>query len=112
MKKRLGAALIVAMVSLLSACGTKSAPAPSAETGQKGTGAGAAETAGTETAGAEADGTKGADGEIHAPLQETPDLLLRLSEDQSIDYPTTMGCLRFADLVYDGSRWRYTIPGL
>ena len=45
MKKRLGAALIVAMVSLLSACGTKSAPAPSAETGQKGTGAGAAETA-------------------------------------------------------------------
>ncbi|MCI8296394.1 MAG: TRAP transporter substrate-binding protein [Lachnospiraceae bacterium] len=109
MKKRLGAALIVAMVSLLSACGTKSAPAPSAETGQKGTGAGAAETAGTETAGAEADGTKGADGEIHAPLQETPDLLLRLSEDQSIDYPTTMGCLRFADLVYERTNGRIKV---
>lgn len=42
-------------------------------------------------------------------MQETPDLILRLSEDQSPDYPTTMGCQRFADLVYERTNGRIRI---
>ncbi len=38
-----------------------------------------------------------------------PDLYLRLSEDQSIDYPTTRGCQYFADLVKERTNGRIHI---
>lgn len=99
MKKRMSAALIIAMVFSLSACGTKSVPEPSAGAEQKETEAGAAGAAASEAPAEKAP----------AQMQETPKLLLRLSEDQSIDYPTTMGCLRFADLVYERTDGRIKV---
>ena len=42
-------------------------------------------------------------------MQETPDMILRLSEDQSPDFPTTMGCQKFADLVYERTNGRIRI---
>lgn len=104
MKKKISVALIITMAFSLSACGTKSAPASSAGTEQKGAGDAAEETVGPEETGAETAGEKDL-----AQMQETPDLLLRLSEDQSIDYPTTMGCLRFADLVYERTNGRIKV---
>ena len=46
-------------------------------------------------------GAAGASGDPAVPaaegMQETPDMVLRLSEDQSPDFPTTLGCQKFAD---------------
>ena len=36
-------------------------------------------------------------------------MVLRLSEDQSPDFPTTLGCQKFADLVYERTNGRIKI---
>ena len=59
------------------------------------------------------DGAAGASGDTAVPaaegMQETPDMVLRLSEDQSPDFPTTLGCQKFADLVYERTNGRIKI---
>lgn len=56
------------------------------------------------------DGAAGVSGDTAVPaaegMQETPDMVLRLSEDQSPDFPTTQGCQKFADLVYERTNGR------
>lgn len=58
-------------------------------------------------------GAAGASGDTAVPaaegMQETPDMVLRLSEDQSPDFPTTLGCQKFADLVYERTNGRIKI---
>ena len=59
------------------------------------------------------DGAAGVSGNTAVPaaegMQETPDMVLRLSEDQSPDFPTTLGCQKFADLVYERTNGRIKI---
>lgn len=59
------------------------------------------------------DGAAGVSGDPAVPaaegMQETPDMVLRLSEDQSPDFPTTQGCQKFADLVYERTNGRIKI---
>ena len=59
------------------------------------------------------DGAAGVSGNTAVPaaegMQETPDMVLRLSEDQSPDFPTTQGCQKFADLVYERTNGRIKI---
>ena len=59
------------------------------------------------------DGAAGVSGDTAVPaaegMQETPDMVLRLSEDQSPDFPTTQGCQKFADLVYERTNGRIKI---
>lgn len=85
--KKLSAMLLAAAMTLsLAACGSSNTTDSSA-----GTEASSTASTTTETAAAE------------------PELVLRLSEDQSPDYPTTMGCQRFADLVYERTNGRIRI---
>ena len=94
MKKSLALILASTMVLSLTACAAKEA-APPASSAAKPTEAAKKET---QTS------SKASDS-----VQEKPDLILRLSEDQSIEYPTTMGCLRFADLVYERTNGRIKV---
>ena len=100
MKKRILALLLAALMLLgLAACGGNGAQTPAD-----------GETA-TEAPAANGNEGTTADGE----MQETPDIIMRLSEDQSPDYPTTMGCQKFADLVYERTRsanfWQPMVVG-
>ena len=91
MKKNFTVTLMSALLTAtLAACNTAS---PSA-------------TSPSETAKAEADNNNKADTQAQ---QDKPELVLRLSEDQSPDYPTTLGCIRFAELVEERTNGRIKI---
>lgn len=92
MKKVVCLLTAVAMLLCLAACGGGASSAP------------AASAASTPAASAPAAGSAPA-----GDMQAEPDMILRLSEDQAPDYPTTMGCQRFADLVYERTNGRIRI---
>lgn len=87
MKKLLAMLLALTLALTMVACGS-TAPA-------------------TETPPAES--TPEGDSTAAEGMQETPDMVLRLSEDQAPDYPTTLGCQKFADLVYERTNGRIKI---
>lgn len=96
MNRLLTLTMASAILLSLTACGRSKPSAPTASSAAPTSSAAKTESA----AQSDASGTQ---------LQETPDLILRLSEDQSIDYPTTMGCLRFSQLVYERTNGRIKI---